>query len=299
MYCSQCGKKIADDSRYCSRCGYPTFEEESCKTSEQHEPIYDAVKDIQYQLDMIDKREKPLRPRKANRSLLEIMKDTMFEEEQEEKHNNKFKEKKQADKQKLIQNYPFPSTPEEHLNFVMYIDSIITSTKKNKDPLNEAWKEKLKQAYLFAKKEFSTSAEFVAIQNIYKKYRREGRRNTFGSFFFFLFYLAAVGVGTSLLYKNPLLFFASVLGLLWTLCLMLYIYDLLNKMIVSIKVHAKKKKGSPKLLRIIAWFLLMPALAALITSIVYFSKGIIVLCAVIFAVDMLFILLSLCYLYDW
>lgn len=298
MYCSQCGKKIADTSKFCTGCGSPVVEEDEFEVSAQHKITYDAVEDIQHQLNMIDNREKTLRTKKANRSFLEIVKDELFEEEYEEKYNNEFKEKKQADKQKLILNFPLPNTSEDLLHFTKYIHSMITEIKKNNDPLIETWKEKLKQVYLFAKKEFSSSEEFVAIQNIYKLYKREDQRHTIGVLGFLMFDLMVLGVIVSLLNQIPWLFFVSVLTLLWSFWLMLYLFNLLDRMIASIKNHAIKKKGSLKLLRIIAWFLLMPALAALITSIVYFSGVIIALCAVIFTVDALFLLLSICYLYD-
>ena len=80
--------------------------------------------------------------------------------------------------------------------------------------------------------------------------------------------------------------------------LILYVYDLLDNMVSSIKEHSKKRQSFPKRLRSAAWHLLIPFLAALITSIAYQSTGFTILFAILFGVDAFFLLIFLCDIYE-
>lgn len=296
MYCSQCGKKIPQTSKYCSGCGCPIIEEE-LDISIPYEPTYDVVKDIKTQLSMIDGQKKPSRIKNTSiQSALETVKSEAYAAGLV---TDKYAEKKQKKKKELILDFPLPHTVEELLAFAKYIESLITSKKKNDDPITEAWKEKLKQIYRFAKKEFATEAEFIDIQRIYKEYKRRERHTFAQPWVWLLFYPIVAGIIMSIVEGLPFLLFASCWAMFLNIFLTLYVHNLLDKMILSIKKHSNDRKSVPKLLRIVAWFLLTPALAALITSIVYYSVGLIVLFAVLFGVDALFLFGYLCEIYDF
>ena len=297
MYCSQCGKKIAETSKYCSGCGSPILEEEEFEFSAQNEVVYDSVKCIQNQLDEAERQGKTLRIKNDPiRTLVETIKNEAYEAGLA---NDKQKEKILENKKKIISDFPLPRSVKELLHFAKNIDSIISSKKAKQDPLTEVWEEKLKQVYRMAKKEFSATVEFIDIKNFYKDCKQRKRRRSAQPFVLLLLYPIGIGIIISLINNLPFLFFAAILSLFWNIFLILYVHNSLDRMILSVKKQSNIKNSVPKLLRIIAWFLLMPALAALITSIVYHSVGFIVLFSMLFGVDAFFLLLFLGDIYGW
>jgi len=166
MYCSQCGNEIIENARFCNNCGHPIPQKEESNSAGNQQAFLDAVEDIQQKLREIDNRKKdPIKKENVIKSAIKVAKkgvsaiDSVF--------NNSFEEKKLADKKQLILNYPLPSSPKALANFAKYINSVIVSKKREPDALTDAWKDKLKQIYLFAETKLSTSQEFMEIQKLY------------------------------------------------------------------------------------------------------------------------------------
>ena len=152
--------------------------------------------------------------------------------------------------------------------------------------------------HLFAETELSSTEEFAEIQKCHKANKRRERHAAIREFVVLLIFPILAAFIVSLVFRWPLLLFASILAAGWEVFLILYVYDLLDDMVASIKQHSAKRQNIPKRLRSAAWHLLVPLLAALITSIAYHSVGLIVLFAILFGVDAFFLLIFLCDVYE-
>lgn len=302
MYCSQCGKELSEKSKFCSNCGCPVEEEDKLSSAPTQQSSFDAVEDIQKKLREIDNRQKPsVKKSGVVKSAFESLKETIREEASAsglEFFNSSFEEQKLADKKQLILNYPLPTSPKALASFAKYINSEIEAKKKAPDALTPVWKEKLKQVHLFAETELSSTKEFAEIQKCHKANKRRERHAAIREFIVLLALPIVVAFIVSLVFHWPLLLFASILAAGWEVFLILYVYDLLDDMVASIKQHSAKRPNIPKRLRSAAWHLLIPFLAALITSIVYHSVGLIVLFAILFGVDAFFLLIFMGDVYD-
>ena len=302
VYCSQCGKEIPNNSKFCCECGYPISEREK-NDFETKQLAFDAVEDIQKKLREIDNRKRPLTKKDGVvKSAVASLKNTIREESSAlgfKLFDDGFEEKKLADKKKLIQNYPIPTSPKALVSFAKYINLEIEAKKKEPDDLTPVWKEKLKQVYLFAQTELGHSEDFAGIQKCHKTNKRRERHAAIREFVVLLSCPILAAFIISLVFQWPLLLFASILAAGWEVFLILYVYDLLDGMVSSIKNHSAKRQNIPQNLRSAAWHLLIPFLAALITSIAYQSTGFTILFAILFGIDAFFLLLFLCDIYEW
>ena len=297
MYCSQCGKEISEKSKFCSNCGCPVEEEAKPAPAPIQQSSFDAVEDIQRKLREIDSRKKPpIKKGDVLKSALDVVKGEksalglVF--------GDSFESKKIEDKKQLILDYPIPTSPKALASFAKYINAEIEAKKKEPDALTPVWKEKLKQVHLFAETELSSTEEFAEIQKCHKANKRRERHAAIREFVVLLIFPILAAFIVSLVFRWPLLLFASILAAGWEVFLILYVYDLLDDMVASIKQHSAKRQNIPKRLRSAAWHLLVPLLAALITSIAYHSVGLIVLFAILFGVDAFFLLIFLCDVYE-
>jgi len=264
MYCNQCGVEIRENSKFCSNCGCPVPKEKPGGFSTQKQPSFNAVEDLMQKLEEIDNRKKPT-PKKGafvQSTLDRIKKEAATAGLEVE---DKFEEKKVEDKKRLILNYPLPTSPNALLAFAQYLYSEISAKKKFPNSLTEAWKEKLKQVYLFAKKNFRTAEEFSEIQNCYKRFKRREARSATCFFLFYLFFPIIAAVALTIVYHQPWLLFAAIIALVWNLFLILYLSGSLDKWILSAKQRGAKQNNIPKAIRVIAWHLLVPIFAALVT----------------------------------
>lgn len=302
MYCSQCGKELSEKSKFCSNCGCSVEEEAKPTPSPIQQSSFDTVEDIQRKLREIDSRKRPTAKKSGVvKSAFESLKETIREEAAASGlgfFNDSFEEQKLEDKKQLILNYPLPTSPKALASFAKYINLEIEAKKKEPDALTPVWKEKLKQVHLFAETELSSTEEFAEIQKCHKANKRRERHATIREFIVLLAFPIVGAFIVSLVFHWPLLLFASILAAGWEVFLILYVYDLLDDMVASIKQHSAKRPNIPKRLRSAAWHLLVPFLAALITSIAYHSEGLIVLFAILFGVDAFFLLLFMCDIYD-
>ncbi len=301
MYCSQCGKEIPNNSKFCYECGSPTPQGDKIDPKPAESP-FDAVDDIKNKLSAIDNRKRPvIKKNGVVKSALESLKNTIREEAATagfELFDDGFEEGKLADKKKLIKDYPIPTSPKALASFAKYINSEIEAKKKHPDALTPIWQEKLKQVQLFAKTELDSTEEFAEIQKCYKANKRRERHATIREYIVLLWFPILAAFIASLVCDLPLLLFASIWAAGWEVFLILYVYDLLDDMVTSIKQHSEKRPNVPKILRSVAWHVLIPLLAALITSIVYQSEGFIIVFAMLFGMDALFLLLFLCDVYE-
>ncbi len=302
MYCSQCGKELSEKSKFCSNCGCPVEEEAKPTPAPVQQSSFDAVEDLRRKLREIDSRKRPTTKKSGVvKSAFESLKETIREEAAASGlgfFNDSFEEQKLEDKKQLILNYPLPTSPKVLASFAKYINLEIEAKKKEPDALTPVWKEKLKQVHLFAKTEMSTTEEFAEIQKCHKANKRRERHAAIREYIVLLAFPILAAFIVSLVFSWPLLLFASILAAGWEMFLILYVYDLLDDMVASIKQHSTKRPYIPKGLRSAAWHLLIPFLAALITSIAYHSVGFIVLFAILFGVDAFFLLLFMCDAYD-
>ena len=179
VYCSQCGKEIPNNSRFCNECGSPVVEKSKTDFEPKQQPEFDAVADIQKKLRVIDNRKRPSGKKNGVvKSAFESLKNTIREETAAsglKLFDDGFEEEKLADKKKLIQNYPLPTSPKALASFAKYINSEIEAKKKEPDALTPVWKEKLKQVHLFAETELSSTEEFAEIQKCHKANKRRER----------------------------------------------------------------------------------------------------------------------------
>lgn len=298
MFCSQCGEEITKSSKFCSNCGYPITKEEIKDVAPKTEKAFDAVKDLQKKLREIDSRKKPpVKKGDVIKSALDVVKGEVsalglvF--------GDSFESKKLEEKKQLILGYPLPNSPKALASFARYISAEIEAKKREPDALTEVWKEKLKQVHLFAETEFNNTEEFAEIQKYQKANKRRERHAAIREFMWFLIAPIIAAFIVSIVFHWPLMMFASILAAGWEVFLLLYVYDLLDDMVASIKQHSVKRQNIPKRLRSAAWHLLIPFLAALITAIAYQSLGFIILFAILFGIDAFFLLLFLCDIYGW
>jgi len=302
VYCNHCKKETPTNANYCLGCGSPFSETPKTDSAPKPQSTFDAIEDIQKKLQEIDNRKRPSAKNNGSvKSAFESLKQTIRDEAVSSGltlFNDRFEEEKLADKKKLIQNYPLPSSPQALEHLAKYIISEIDAKKKNPDALTPIWKEKFEQVYKHAKTYFSDTKEFSEIQKYENANERRKRHASIREYIVLSAFAVIPAFILSLIYHWPLLLFASILAAGWEIFLILYVYDLLDNIIASIKQHSETQQYIPKILRTIAWHLLVPLLAALITSIAYHSVIWITLSAILFGVDVLFLLIFLSYIYE-
>lgn len=284
MFCSQCGIEISEPAKFCSNCGSPIPESKTGNFTQKSPSVFDAVEDIQKKLNKIDSRQKPP-TKKGNiiRSTLDVVKGEssvfalLFDDD--------FESKKIEDKKQLILNYPLPSNPKALANFAKYINSEITLKQEKPDELTETWKIKLKQIHRIAKSELSATKEFTEIHKYQKESTRKERQESNVVLVVIIGFATLLALILSILHHLPFLLFISICAAGWEIFFILYIHDLLDSMIAFLKQRGKQQKYIPKVLRVVAWYLLVPTIAALITSIVNQSIGLIVLFSMLLLMD--------------
>ena len=228
MYCSQCGKKVSETSFFCSNCGFPIPKEDTTQFLQKQQLSFDAVEDIKRKLKEIDNRKRPpVKKGGAVKTAFESIKKNIKEEASASGlavFHDDFEEKKLADKKQLILDYPFPTSPEALANFTKYIYSEIEAKRKAPDALTEVWKEKLKQAHRFAKKDLKATEEFGEIQKCYKANKRKDRHEVMRVFvLWFIFPIVAAFIA-AIIDQLPMLMFISILAAFWEVFLILYMF---------------------------------------------------------------------------
>lgn len=219
MYCSQCGKRIAKTSRFCSGCGSPIVDEEDFSAKEQEEP-YDPVKDIKKKLKEIDSRKKPVRKKKTLKNVVNVFKgeesvfDLLFEDD--------FEGQKLSEKKRVILDFQIPDSLDGLEKFAKYINSQI----QKKDELMSAWKEKLKQVYDYSKSKAKKSNTHKKVKEYYKAEKNRELRHEYRGFVWFLLFPVVWAFVYSLICQYIWLTVVSGVAAFFWLFLTLYMYDL-------------------------------------------------------------------------
>ena len=290
MYCSQCGKKLADNSKFCVACGSPVAKEDDVNEPIVCEPTIDPVEDLKNKLKKIDEREKPksknegfiksaIKVAKKEKSVLSLV------------FSDDFDGHKLSEKKKLIAGFPLPESPKDLKKFAEYVYSEITA-RQSLDRLTETWKEKMTQIYQHAKKTIASTEEYAEIKKYYKRTVRGSDNDLLEDAWPFLFIPVIIAFILSWVFGLPLLMFAMLVVLGWGSFGVMYSFRKLDKMIDSIRMHSEKTT-MPKALRVIAWHLPVPLLAITLVSIIFQWIIFIPITAGLFGVNVIFLLLFL------
>ncbi len=199
---------------------------------------------------------------------------------------------------RMILDYPIPKSEKQLEEFVQFINSEIESRKRTRDVLTIAWKEKLKQVHSYTKTKAKNSKAHKDAKKYYSLEKRRDLRYNIRDFVPLLMFFLVPALILSILYKSPWGLFGTVLGIGWGIFLLLFVYGCLDSMIDSIKTHSAKQKVVPKIFRVVAWIFLIPYLSGLIVSIAFHYTVLIPITAVLFGVDVFFLLIFLLSVYD-
>lgn len=193
-YCKNCGIALAENAKFCQKCGCPTKTEKSEYTQRQQEfvgKIYkcpncgevlksfeincpacgfelrgtrasSAVKEFALKLEAIEARREYEKPR------------GIFAMTESRQRISKTDEQKIS----LIKSFSVPNSKEDMLEFMILAtssmnmrvyDSANTDISKSEKEVNAAWFSKVQQVYDKAKRSYSTDRSFIEIKNIYDK----------------------------------------------------------------------------------------------------------------------------------
>lgn len=199
IFCNNCGEKVIDGAKFCQKCGVPTHETSSNHESQRQQEYAgksykcpncgeilksfvtncpscgfelrgtkttSAVREFAVKLEAIEAHREHTKPAGMfnYRHLLEISK---------------------TDQQKinLIQNFSFPNTKEDMLEFMILATSNIdTSTligdgKVTEKAISKAWDSKIKQVYAKAKNTYIDDPDFSKIQDLYNSYHIDAKKH--------------------------------------------------------------------------------------------------------------------------
>ena len=295
MHCKHCGENLVEEEKFCRSCGATIDEntEKNCteKKKSERQTSYDAVEDLKKKLESIERRKKPSTIKnEALKKVFDLVKNEA--EEAGISFDIKYKNKKLQDKKQTIDDFPLPDSAEELLNLSKYIQKQILSKRKNDNDLKETWQEKLKEAYRYAKKEFCDTEQFFEIETCYKKVRRKARHEAMRPIAIFPAFIIIAAFGVAIVEGLPLLMFATAFVACFETYFIFYVYDLLEDWLAYQKSQNAKRSKGLRVSRLVAWLLLAPVFATLITSIFYFSTTVIIIVAAVFVVLLLFLVMT-------
>lgn len=166
MYCSNCGKKLADGLKVCNRCGSQVISSNLDPVDSKRKTIFDGIihkcPNCGSHLDAFEHKCKECGYELRGSNTSNVIKE--------------FAEKLGktmlfSSKHELISNFYVPNTKEDIYEFFILAISNMTTDYQ----CEEAWKAKLEQTYHKAKLSFGTTPEFDYIDKLYavtmKKYQ--------------------------------------------------------------------------------------------------------------------------------
>ena len=166
MFCSKCGKKIADDALFCDGCGAkvggdsPKARSESPKQEGKVHKCPYCGEVLAHDALKCPTCGKEIRGREVAQSLQVFF----------EKINSIDDEDKKIE---LIKTFPIPNNREDILEFMFLatsnFDAKYYATNKNKDSVASAWLSKIEQCYEKGKVMLSSQSDLAQLNNLYQK----------------------------------------------------------------------------------------------------------------------------------
>ena len=163
MYCSKCGKQIADDALFCDGCGAKVggVEKKEAQVKEGKTfkcPYCGEI--LPFDALKCPSCGHEIRGRETTASVQSFF----------DKLNNTENEDKKIE---LIKTYPIPNNREDILEF-MYLavsnfDAKYYATNKNKDSVASAWRTKIEQCYQKGKAMLTSQSDLARLDDLYKK----------------------------------------------------------------------------------------------------------------------------------
>ena len=210
IFCSNCGTKLEDGARFCSRCGNlvgtistetPEINKKEVFEGEKHicpncfnnidsfeascpycgfevrgAKTSDSVSELVKKLEMIDAKQMP--KIETKKSILKSLIGTDFNEDKEKEEllraKLQFEKEKEEEKVNLIINCAIPNTKEDILEFMIMASTIIKS-KQTTEGIRNAWQTKMDQTYQKAELSIKKGSDFAQIKNIYDSTQKDIR----------------------------------------------------------------------------------------------------------------------------
>lgn len=213
QFCSYCGTKLDDGARFCKNCGeavsygdqgaHNTYHEQAQTTRKM---VYEgvihkcpncgevmesfqttcpacgmeirgtrstsSVREFAAKLEDVAAQKMPSYEEK--KSVMKMIFGKDFKEENEaEEALKRFESQKNQEMATLIINYAVPNTKEDIREFMLLAASNINVDKGIDDDVTKAWISKLDQVYQRAEMSLGTQPEFIQIQTIYDRKKKE------------------------------------------------------------------------------------------------------------------------------
>lgn len=163
MYCSNCGKQLAEGSKFCNSCGSQVGSSEQSASDSKRKIIFDGkihkCPNCGSRLDSFEHKCKDCGYELRGSNVTNVVKELAEKLEKTDSSNKK---------NELISNFYIPNTKEDIYEFFILAISNLTTDSK----CEEAWKSKLEQTYHKAKLSFGKTSEFEYIDKIYAKTMR-------------------------------------------------------------------------------------------------------------------------------
>jgi hypothetical protein len=163
MFCSNCGKQLAEGSKFCNSCGIQVVSSNQNSANSKRKILFDGeihkCPNCGSRLDAFEHKCKDCGYELRGSNVANVVKE--FAEKLE-------KTDSVTKKNELISNFYIPNTKEDIYEFFILATSNLTTDSN----CEEAWKSKLEQTYHKAKLSFGNTSEFEYINKIYAKSMR-------------------------------------------------------------------------------------------------------------------------------
>lgn len=213
QFCSYCGTKLDDGARFCKNCGETVGDDNQGVRSSSNEPsqttrkmVYEgtihkcpncgevmesflticptcgyevrgarsssSVRELAAKLEALSAQKMP--DFKENKSVMKMIFGKDFKEGDAAKEAlERFEGQKSQEMASLIINFGVPNTKEDIMEFMLLAASHINVDKGIDDDVTKAWISKLDQVYQRAEISLGEQPEFIQIQTIYDRKKKE------------------------------------------------------------------------------------------------------------------------------